>query len=115
MTTDEAEITLKQFLNSTWFKGLARVGVVILLPLAGYSLSYMYIQSGRITTMEQDRALETSKNDGRIKTTDAAILTMSTAIAAQAKDIRNIETHLGTIDGKLSIIVRGMNDASEVQ
>jgi hypothetical protein len=61
------EMTLRQFVESTWLKLLARGFAILGAPLAGAALGYFLYLGGRVDTVEQYgarlNAIETSISD----------------------------------------------------
>jgi Tfp pilus assembly protein PilO len=106
MSLDDVEISLKQFINSVWFKGLARIAVLILLPTAMWSLGYIYAQAKRIDVITAAEAVEKVITEDRLKAVEAAVISVANSVATQGVDIRKLESHLGEIDGKLSILIK---------
>jgi len=104
------EMTLKEFIESTWFKGLARIGFIIVIPLISGLGGWMYheftAQGARLSVIEKDTAVRIIKADERDKAVDKAIINMTAIQSAQAADISSIRQDVATINGKLSVILK---------
>ena len=98
-------ITLKEFLESPWFTGAARIAAVMLLPFAGYLWHEFSQHTERLTQIEAENATKVVQLENRDRIVDAAILNSANSISAMSKDIILIKEAVATVNGKLSILL----------
>lgn len=100
--SEDAEVSAKAFFNSVWFRGIARVVALVLLPAAGWLAAEHFRLGDQINTLN-DRV---DVNEARLRTVDTAIISMSSSVGATQKDVAAIKSDIAGINGKLSVILR---------
>jgi hypothetical protein len=108
---ENPEMSLSQFVNNVWFKGLARGAMFLACGFAGYAgvtVANINTEIGKlkIAQTEQGRAIEaTSRDLSDIQATvDAKLGSMATAVQSVNLNLNSIEVAIGEINGKLSIL-----------
>lgn len=97
MTTEEVEMTLAQFIESKWFKLLARAASIAGFALAGGAMTYFLALGGRVTAIEQDRAL-------RIQANDTRLTAIEQKIGAVQADIGSVKNDTATLTKDTSVM-----------
>lgn len=86
MTMTQAEITLREFVDSFWFRlvsrGAAIVGSLLAMAVGGY----FFVLGDRVTKIELDRAVKIVEFNGHLQSIDEKITDLQQTVAALAQD-----------------------------
>lgn len=98
---EDMEMSLSQFIRSTWFKGLARLAVFFLLPLAGYAAGQFFSIDSRLDTIEADTAQRIIRYDQQWIRANDALSTLRHQMIDVSADITQMKVAIGEIKGML--------------
>lgn len=102
------EITLRQFVESTWFKLLGR-GAAILGTLIASCVGVYFLTLGeRVTAIEQARVISTVQNSQRLGDLDTKVGELGTEVAAIRADTGVLKVQTARIAGVLEALRRDL-------
>lgn len=86
MTMTQAEITLREFVDSFWFRLVSRGAAILGSLLAMAVGGYFFVLGDRVTKIEQDRAIKIVEFNGHLTSIDEKITDLQQTVAALAQD-----------------------------
>ncbi len=93
---------LRDWINAVWFKGLARISVIILLPLVGGVAGFLVALNFDVNTVEAAQVTVTET----VGELSADIAAVKTGMAGLQTDVRGMTRELDTMSGILSEMQR---------
>lgn len=82
----QAEITIREFVDSVWFRLLSRGAAILGSLLAMAVGGYFFVLGDRVTKIEQDRAIKVVEFNGHLASIDEKITDLQQTVAALAND-----------------------------
>lgn len=93
---------LRDWINAVWFKGLARLSVIILLPLVGGVTGFLIALNVDVNNVEAAQ-VGVTETVGELSADMAAVKTGMTSVQT---DVRSMTRELDTMNGILSEMQR---------
>jgi len=82
----QAEISIREFVDSFWFRLLSRGAAILGSLLAMAVGGYFFVLGDRVTKIEQDRAVKIVEFNGHLTSIDEKITDLQQTVAALAAD-----------------------------
>lgn len=82
----QAEISIREFVDSFWFRLLSRGAAILGSLLAMAVGGYFFVLGDRVTKIENDRAVKLVEFTGRLSTIDEKVTDLQQTVAALAHD-----------------------------
>lgn len=104
--TLETEVSLRRFIDSVWFRALARSAAVLGLPLAGAAVGYFMVIGERVTTIERDRAEKIELYNGRLDDLGQSIADLAADLRSVKSDTQAVKLETAKISGMVEAMRR---------
>ncbi len=104
--TTQAEITITEFVDSIWFKALARGGAMLGSLLAMGIGVYFFALGDRVAKIEQDRAVKLIEYSNRIEALGTKLDTLQGSVSELAADTASTRQDTALMRGILTQMQR---------
>jgi hypothetical protein len=102
MSLEGLEMHLRDWINAVWFKGLARISVIILLPLVGGVTGFLIALNVDVNNVEAAQ-IAVTETVGELS---ADMTAVKTGVDGLQTDVRGMTRELDTMSGILSEMQR---------